>query len=293
MTAERYRRSPWLAAACVACFAVVALPFSRPSANTAQAFVQAQAVAPAQTPVVALSDAEIEAFLQNARVVRTETTKKGITGSLRATLTDGRITHDAQIQTIDESKREFRSVRGTEFNFRDSWMFNVAAYKLDRMLGLNLVPVSVKRRWRTEQAAFTWWIDDVLMDEGDRLKGKVAPSEPKSWNEQMQLVRLFDQLIYNIDRNLGNLLIARDWRVWAIDHTRAFRSHETLKSPENVTRCDSQVLERLKQLDKPGLERELGDYLDEWQIGSLLARRDLIVSQIEKSGATALFTRTK
>jgi len=287
--AERYRPSPWLAAALVACLSAFSLPASAPSASAGQA--AAPAPAAAQSPT--LEDAEIEAFLQNAKVVRTETTKKGITGSLRATLTDGRITHDAQIQTIDESKREFRSVRGTEFNFRDSWMFNVAAYKLDRMLGLNLVPVSVKRRWRTERAAFTWWIDDVLMDEGDRLKGQVAPPEPKSWNEQMQLVRLFDQLIYNVDRNMGNLLITRDWRVWAIDHTRAFRSHETLKSPENVTRCDSQVLERLKQLDKATLKRELGEYVDEWQIDALLVRRDLIVSRIEKAGATALFTRTR
>jgi hypothetical protein len=290
MTTERYRRSPWLAAL-VTCLGVFTLPASAPSARAVQA--PAQIPAAAQAPPAALSDAEIEAFLQNARVLRTETTKKGITGSLRATLSDGRITHDAQIQTIDESKREFRTVRGTEFNFRDSWMFNVAAYKLDRMLGLNFVPVSVKRRWRTEQAAYTWWIDDVLMDEGDRLKGQIAPPEPKSWNEQMQLVRLFDQLIYNVDRNLGNLLISRDWRVWAIDHTRAFRSHGTLKVPENVTRCDGQVLERLKQLDKSTLKRQLGDYLDEWQMDALLARRDLIVSQIEKAGATALFTRTR
>jgi hypothetical protein len=288
MTAERYLRSPSLAAL-VACLSLFASPASSPSVRASQAPIPA----PLQGAAAALSDAEIEAFLQNAKVVRTETIKKGITGSLRATMTDGRITHDAQIQTIDESKREFRSVKGTEFNFRDSWMFNVAAYKLDRLLGLNFVPVSVKRRWKTERAAFTWWVDDVLMDEGDRLSKQVAPPEPRSWNEQMQLVRLFDQLIYNVDRNMGNLLITGDWRVWAIDHTRAFRSHETLKSPESVTRCDSGVLERLKRLDKPTLKRELGDYLDDWQIGSLLARRDRIVSQIEKAGATAVFTRMR
>jgi hypothetical protein len=253
----------------------------------------AQGPAAGQPASATLSDKEIEEFLLNARVLRTQSTKKGVTGSIRATMTDGRITHDAQIQTVDDSKREFRSAHGTEFNFRDSWMFNVAAYRIDRLLGLELVPVSVKRRWRNSPAAFTWWVDDVAMDEGDRLKGKVSPAEPRTWNETMQLVRLFDQLIYNVDRNLGNLLITKDWRVWAIDHTRAFRTHETLKSPDNVTRCDSGVLERLKALDKTVLDREVGDYLDDWQIGALLARRDLIVAQIERAGATAVFNRVR
>jgi hypothetical protein len=248
----------------------------------------AQAVA---TP--ALTDAEIEQFLLKAEVVKTKDTAKGVTGSLEATLTDGKITHLAHIQSIDETKREFQSARGTEFNFRDSWTFNVAGYKVDRLLGLNMVPVSVSRRWRSKPSAFTWWVDDVLMDEGDRLKKKTQPPDSLWWNEQMQLVRLFDQLIYNVDRNMGNLLITKDWRVWAIDHTRAFRTHETLKSPESVSRCDRQVFERLKALDKDTLKREVGSVLDEWQIRSLLARRDAIVAKLEKAGPAALFDRKK
>ena len=45
----------------------------------------------------------------------------------------------------------------------------------------------------------------------------------------MQMLRLFDQLIANIDRNLGNLLIGNDWTIWAIDHTRAFRTHANVE----------------------------------------------------------------
>jgi hypothetical protein len=88
------------------------------------------------------------------------------------------------------------------------------------------------------------------------------------------------------------LLITKDWRVWAIDHTRAFRNHDQLKSPNNVTRCDRQVLERLKALNADTLKREVGDYLDQWQIKSLLARRDLIVKRIESLGPAALFDRS-
>jgi hypothetical protein len=252
--------------------------------------LRAQTPAPQPTTTATLSDAEIEAFLLKADIVKTKSTAKGITGSLQATLSDGRLTHDVHIQSIDESKREFQSMRGTEFNFRDSWTFNVAGYKLDRLLGLHMVPVSVSRRYRSKPSAFTWWVDDVAMDEGDRLKNKTAPPDSVSWNQQM--VRLFDQLIYNVDRNMGNLLITNDWRVWAIDHTRAFRTHDQLKTPNNVSRCDRQVFQRLKDLNSDTLKRELGRYLDTWQIRALLARRDAIVQRIESLGSSALFDRT-
>ena len=277
-------RFPGLIAVWVALAVGVAYDASSLRAQSAPA---TQAAAPSSIA----SDAEIEEFLLKADVVKTKGTSKGVTGSLQATLNDGKMTHDAHIQFIDESKREFQTGKGTEFNFRDSWTFNVAGYKLDRLIGMNMVPVSVSRRYQSKPSAFTWWVDDVAMDEGDRLKKKIAPPEPTSWNHQMQMVRLFDQLIYNMDRNMGNLVITKSWRVWAIDHTRAFRTHETLKSPESVSRCDRQVFEKLKALDKDSLKREMGSMLDEWQMRSLLARRDLIVKRIESLGPAALFDR--
>lgn len=238
-----------------------------------------------------LSDAEIERFLLEAKVIRTRNIGKGVTNALRATLTDGTITHDAQIQTVDESRTTGPTSRGMELNFRDNWAFNVAAYRLDRLIGLNLIPVSIERRHGTKAAAFTWWVDDVMMEEGERLKKSIQPPSPARWNETMQLVRLFDQLISNVDRNMGNLLITKDWRVWAIDHTRSFRLHKTLPKPENISRCDRQVMEALKRLDKPTLERELGRWLTNWELEAVLARRDEIVKILESRGDVALFDR--
>ena len=272
--------------------AVLALSIARPVAWQPQAVAQPQSPAPppaAAAPL--LPDSQIEEFLRDARIVRTKSIGKGVTGSTRATLSNGTLTHDAQIQTIDEKKATFDAPGATEFNFQDSWQFNVAAYRLDRLIGLQMVPVTVARTWRGNRAAFTWWIDDVLMDEGKRLKEKIQPPDSGKWNEQLQLVRLFDQLIYNVDRNVGNLVICSNWRIWAIDHTRAFRTHNTLKSPANVTRADRQVLARLKELDRDMLKRAIGDFVTEYQIGGLLARRDVIVGMIEKAGPAALFDR--
>lgn len=176
-------------------------------------------------------------------------------------------------------------------NVRDSWMFTVAAYRLDRLIGMNLVPVSVERRWRTSPAVFTWSVDDVMMDEGGRLEKKLVPAWPADWNEQMQMIWVFDQLIYNMNRNLGNLLITKDWTIWAIDHTRAFSLHKTLNTPENITGCDRRVFERMKQLDNATLTRQMGSYLTSWEIDAILARRDLIVARLEQAGPGALFHR--
>jgi hypothetical protein len=251
--------------------------------------IQAQTAQPAATT---LTDSDIEKFLREGRIVKTRSAGKGVTNSLRATMTDGTLTHDIHIQTIEQRKQSGPAAKGaTELNFRDSWTFNVAAYRLDRLIGLNLVPVSIERSYQNKSGSYTWWVDDVLMDEGERLKKDIQPPAPALWNETMQLVRVFDQLIYNMDRNMGNLLITKDWRIWAIDHTRAFRLHKDLKTPANVTRCDRGVFERLKRLDAATLERELERYLTDWEREALLARRDAIVKIIEGRGEVGLFDR--
>lgn len=238
-----------------------------------------------------LDDAAIEAFMRDARVVRTRGVPKGVTRSIRATLSNGTLSHDVHVQTIDESKREFTSMRGTEFNFRDSWRFNVAAYRIDRLLGLHLVPVSIERRFDGKPAAFTWWGDDVLMDEGERLKSKRRAPDANCWNAQMRLVRMFDQLIDNIDRNLGNVLITTSWRIWAIDHTRAFRFSSTPRRPDNISHIDAGVLERLRALDDRVLREAVRGYLTADDVRMILRRRDAIVAHFDKAGADAIYDR--
>jgi hypothetical protein len=105
----------------------------------------------------------------------------------------------------------------------------------------------------------------------------------------MQMVRLWDQLIANVDRNLGNLMITKDWNIWAIDHTRAFRTNAKMKTPGNIARCERAVFARIKQLDKDSIRAAVGNTLQTFEIDAILKRRDEIVEMIEKRGENALF----
>ena len=146
-----------------------------------------------------------------------------------------------------------------------------------------MVPVTVVRLHEGKRAGFTWWVDDVLMDERARLAKKIGAPDVERWNRQMWVVRLFDQLIYNTDRNLGNLLIDKDWRLWMIDHTRAFKMFNEPKSPKNLaTQCARGLLEALRRLDQAPLAAATRDLLSEGQIRGLLARRDSIVKYYEE-----------
>lgn len=244
-----------------------------------------------------LTRAEQEEFLRTAEVKSRRTLAEGVTASERLTLEKDGFRHDAHFQKIDESKTEFQSTRGSEMNFKDSWKFNVVAYELAKMLGIaDTIPPSVERKFGGNTGAMTWWIDDVAMDERKRVRDKITPPNLTDWNEQMLVVRVFDQLIYNTDRNLGNLIITADWKLWMIDHTRAFRTRTDLLAPKNLRRCDRKLLASLRELDKPALQKNLHLYLIGTEMDGLLARSRAIVKIFdaavkEKGEAAVLYDR--
>lgn len=243
-------------------------------------FVPRAAAAPPET---AWKLGEEEKFLQAAEIVDIQLVGKGLTKSQKAVLSDGSRTHPAHVQTINQYQAVFHGKDGSqEKEFKDSWKFNVAAYRLAKLLNLTyMTPPSVERLVNGKPASLTWWIDGVLMDEKTRRDKKIEPPDSERWRNQMATVRVFDQLIYNMDRNQENLIITEDWNVWMIDHTRSFRRWTTLRNPSAITHCEPALLTALKKLKRSDVTRQLSPYLTLQEIAGLMARRDLIVDLVQ------------
>lgn len=235
-------------------------------------------------PVTALQDASLDKeavkqFLKTAKVVRSRQLGKGVTLPWRLTLTDGQLTHDAAFQSVHVRKAtETFSRGGTEINFVDSYHYNLAAYHIAELLGIDhMMPVTVERQWNSKKGALSWWVTS-LMDEGERLKKKVSPPKPLDWNHQMYKVRVFAALVQDTDRNLGNMLITPEWNVVMLDFTRAFRLQDELRHPNDLPQCDRALFERLQQLTLEEVRRVTDEHLTQWEAEQVLARRDRLVN---------------
>jgi hypothetical protein len=229
-----------------------------------------------------LTKEQIKQFLLTAKVVSSRQASKGITSPPRLTLSDGSVTHDASFQAIDEHKAVAQLGIGTELNFVDSYKYNLAAYALAELLGIDdMLPVYVERKWKGTTGSLSWWLP-VKMDEVERHKQKLTAPDADAWNNQMYKIRVFDQLVSDSDPNLTNVLIGENWKIWRVDFTRSFRLNKEPKEPKDLVRCDRQLLEKLKLLDANTLAEKTKPYLTKDEVKAVMARRDKIVAQFQK-----------
>jgi len=231
-----------------------------------------------------LSKDQITQFLLTAKVVASTPWRgKGITHTWRLTLSDGTVTHDASFQPIDEHRTQTTFASGrSELNFVDSYKYNIAAYQLAELLGLDdMLPVYVERKWKGDSGSLSWWLP-VQMDEEDRLKRKIEVPDPDAWNNQMYKIRVFDQLVYDTDPNLTNVQIGNDWKVYRVDFSRAFRQDKNLQNTKNLVRCDRKLFAKLKALDGNELQQKTKGYLNKGELQGVMARRDKIVDYFQK-----------
>ena len=230
-----------------------------------------------------LTKEQMKQFLLNAKVVKSRQTGKGITSPWRLTLSDGTVTHDGGFQAVDEHKARMEFANGTvELNFVDSYKYNIAAYALAELLGVDdMLPVYVERKWNGYAGSLSWWLP-VKMDEQEREKQKLSAPDADLWNKQMYRIRVFDELVYDNDPNLTNVLIGADWKIWRVDFSRAFRLYKDLRNSKDLVRCDRSLFEKLKTLDANELAAKTKGYLSKDEVKAVMARRDKIVSQFQE-----------
>jgi len=228
---------------------------------------------------------DVEAFLKQSQIKRARDLPIGVTLPKKLSLELRGEAHSAAFKSIDE----FAAVKvfgdGTrEANYQDSFRTEIAAYEVDKLIGLGMVPATVERIFDGKKGSVQFWVDSI-MDEGTRVEKKIEPPDPARWNNMWAKAQLWDNLIYNVDRNRGNMLITKDWEIVLIDHSRSFRPWDKLREPGNLARFSKSLLEGIERLNEKNLKEKTEKYLSKDQRKALLQRRDLILDLAKKTVA--------
>ena len=219
-----------------------------------------------ELPLSLDSDEAVMSFLRTARVVSSEEVGKGVTGTRKVLLEkDG-----VRLRAIFRDVRIHRPGRSPRVTFRDDYIFECAAYELSRLLGLDNVPAVVERAIQGKKGSLQLWIEGALTEKERREKGLSILGEQRL-NQQWQVMLVFDNLIFNDDRNRGNYLYDRKGKLWMIDHTRSFQTDDELPYVTGIRYLERQLWERLQKLQSAVVKKHLEEYLSPSQLVSLIS----------------------
>jgi len=266
--------------------ALTAIVFAHPSPLDATVHSQAAGVAgpvrtfvgPDGNPLPFENDDELMEFLRTAEVIDASAIGGGINSSQKMLLGKNGVRAHAIFREVDETKRD-TSLAGRFYPvFRDSYLFECAAYELGKRLGIFNVPPVVLRRINLRDGSLQIWIEDVRDEEEQGFK----PPNSRAWVRQLRDMILLDNLIFNIDRNAGNMLITKDYTLVFIDHTRAFQEKSEVLNPERLTHANRDVWEKLRSLTEQELRDAVRPFLTPGELNALVRRRQMILDHFGK-----------
>ena len=212
-------------------------------------------------------EAEFEEFLRTAVVEKVDNVPVGVTKPKRAFVKGDGPAKSFVFKPIMPSRSS---------GYWESYKSEIAAYELDKVLGMGMVPPTVERKHSGETGSAQLWVEHcTLLRDRDTSK---AP-DVGAWNKQVFRQRVWDNLTGNIDRNQGNLLMDQAWNLILIDHSRAFTGAMTMPFP--MTKIDREFYQKLKALDEVTIKTRVGKWLFDGP-KPLLKRRDKIIEHFDK-----------
>lgn len=207
---------------------------------------------------------EIEEYLRTGECVSVKMLSPG--GSARCTLRPGG----------PVARMAWRSLPpGVYRGFKESYKTEIAAYELDKLLKMDMVPPTVERQLEGNKGAAQLWVENVV-DATD--PASPDPRELAHWDGQLVRMTMFDNLIGNRERNLRNMLRDPAWNLFLIDHSRAFGTGTELL--HKMRRIDEGYWTRIESLTRNQLDAALRVWLDENEIKAILDRRERMRAEI-------------
>lgn len=233
---------------------------------------------------------EMEHFLRKAKITERKKLGKGVTNPEKVRLELDGVVRYGIYKKVDKR--------------HDNWRYEIAAYELDKLLGLGMVPPTVKRSIRGRKGCFQLWVTGTVMFE---FEGEFPDMD--RWRDQVSVMWLFDDLIANIDRHLNNAMVSPDYRLMLIDNSKTFRYQKTLLNDLNATgtgtharfwgveydenreryptRYPPELIERLRGLSEDELKRAIKKFVWGQNRKLVFKRLELILGRIDSMEAVA------
>ena len=222
----------------------------------------------------------IEKYMVEGEILKMEVIPIGVTKPQRATLAPGGAAARFAWKQLTP---------GYSKGYMESYKAEIAAYRLDRLLDMHMVPPIVERVIDSKKGAAVFWIENT---KGWSVTHPPQGPEPK-WSIQLTRMKMFDLLIANIDRNQGNLVYDDDWHLFLIDHSRAFTDRKDLKGVAPIGRVDRQLWAKMEALTLEDLDKSLGPWVGDKEKKAILLRRDkmaeLIKQMVAKRGKSVFY----
>jgi hypothetical protein len=165
----------------------------------------------------------------------------------------------------------------------DSWKYEMAAYELDKLIGLGIVPATVEREVAGLEGSLQAYVEGAL-SETDRRRQDFRPPDPGAFEERLASIRAFALLVNDGCENLNDTFIERkSGRVFRVDFSEAFGPSSTLSSPCDVRSCPESLAGKLRGIDRNLLDRTLSRFLNKEELDALARRKDLLIRLLEES----------
>lgn len=156
--------------------------------------------------------------------------------------------------------------------------YEVVAFRLDRALNLNMVPVTVSREYFGKKVSLQLIVPT-------RHSQKLSELQTDWQNSKLNDLDIFDSIILNYDRIIDlmhNVLISEEGRIVAIDHSRLMKKmQQTVWREANEISPD--FLQHLMKFDEQKLNQILGDLLDSDDLALIKARMKITKVRMEES----------
>lgn len=238
------------------------------------------------TPEEVAERAKWEEFLKTAEIIGEEqmSSREAVTNPWVLILKKDDITRNAL----------WKNAQGRMRGFIENWKWEIAAYRLDKYLELNMVPPTVEKRFHGDRGSCQLWAE-YEMKYKEMIENKIQTPSHKvlHFNRAVYLLWAFDNLIANEDRHMGNIFITKDWRVILPDHSRSFRTSKKFtkqlinterhkEGPRIMKELPRAFVEKIKSLNFELIRDAVGEYLTDDEINAVLARKELILKEIDK-----------